>query len=86
LPEIGKRLLQVGNMILLFHAFYYDVINISQHIPAYLRVKNLGCHSAEASSGILEPLRHPKVTISTTRSYEACLWLILFLHPNLVIA
>jgi hypothetical protein len=25
------------------------------------------------SSSILEPLRHPKVAVGTTRSYEACL-------------
>jgi hypothetical protein len=70
----------------LLRAFYYDVINISQHIPAYLRVKDLGYHSAEASSIIHEPLRHPKVAISTTGSYEASLWLIFLLHPNLMIA
>jgi hypothetical protein len=85
LPEIGKCLLQVSNVILLLRAFYYNVINISQHIPAYLRVKDLGCHSSEASSSILEPLRHPKIAISTTGSYEASLWLILLLHPNLMI-
>jgi hypothetical protein len=73
-------------MILLLRALYNDVINISQHIPAYLRVKDLGCHSAEASSSILEPLRHPKVAISATRSYEASLRLIFLLHPNLMIA
>jgi hypothetical protein len=72
-------------MILLLRAFYYDVINISQHIPAYLRVKDLGCHSVEASSSILEPLRHPKVAISSTQSYEASLWLIFLLHLNLMI-
>jgi hypothetical protein len=27
-----------SNIILLLRAFYYDVINISQHIPAYLSV------------------------------------------------
>jgi hypothetical protein len=86
LPEIGKCLLQVSNMIFLFRAFYYDVIDVSQHIPAYLRVKDLSYHSAKASSSILEPPGHPKVTISTAGSYEACFWLILFLHPNLVIA
>jgi hypothetical protein len=70
----------------LLRAFYYDVINISQHIPIYLRVKDLGCHPAEASSNILEPLRHPKVALSTTGSYEDGLWLIFLLHPNLMIA
>jgi hypothetical protein len=72
-------------MIFLLRALYYDVINISQYIPANLRVKNLGSHSVEASSSILEPLRHPKVAIGATRSYEACLWLILLFHPNLMI-
>jgi hypothetical protein len=46
-----------------FVLFYYDIIDICQHIPANLGVKNLGGHSAEASSSILEPLRHPKITI-----------------------
>ena len=73
-------------MIFLLRALYYDVINISQYIPTNLRVKNLGSHSAEASSSILEPLRHPKVTIGTTKSYESCFWLILLFHPDLVIA
>jgi hypothetical protein len=53
--------LQIGYMIFLLRALYYDVIDISQYIPANLRVKNLGSHSAEASSSILEPPRHPKV-------------------------
>jgi hypothetical protein len=44
----------------------------ADNILAYLIMKDLGCHFAEASSSILEPLRHPKVTISTTGSYEAC--------------
>jgi hypothetical protein len=46
-----------------------------------LRVKNFGSHSAEASSSILEPLRHPKIAIGATRGYEACLWLVLLFHP-----
>jgi hypothetical protein len=49
-------------------------------------MKNLGCHPAEASSSILEPLRHPKITIYTTRGYEAGFWLIFLLHLDLVIA
>jgi hypothetical protein len=53
LPEVGKCLLQINNVILLLRAFNYDIINISQHIPAYLRMKDSGCHSAEASSSIL---------------------------------
>jgi hypothetical protein len=40
-----------------------------------LRMKDLCCHSAEASSSVLEPLRHPKVTICTTGGYEAGFWL-----------
>jgi hypothetical protein len=49
-------------------------------------MKDLGCHSAEASSSILEPLRHPKIAIGATGSYEASLRLIFLLHPDLMIA
>jgi hypothetical protein len=55
-------------------------------ISAYLRMKDLGCHSAEASSIILEPLTHPKITIGATGSYEAGLRLILLFHPYLMIS
>jgi hypothetical protein len=47
--------LQISNVIFLLRAFHYDIINIGQHISAYLGMKDLGCHSAEASSSILEP-------------------------------
>jgi hypothetical protein len=70
----------------LLHAFHYDVIDICQNIPANLRAENFGSHSAEASSSILEPLRHPKVAVSPTRGYEACLRFVFFLHPDLMIA
>jgi hypothetical protein len=76
----------MSNVIFLLRAFHYDIINIGQYIPAYLRMKDLGCHSAEASPSILEPLRHPKVAIGATGSYEASLWLVFLLHPNLMIA
>jgi hypothetical protein len=49
-------------------------------------MKDLGCHSAEASSSILEPLRHPKIAIGATGSYEASLWLIFLRHLDLMIA
>jgi hypothetical protein len=39
----------------LFCAFYYDVIDICQHITTNLRVKNFGSHSAEASPAFLSP-------------------------------
>jgi hypothetical protein len=51
-----------------------------------LRMNDLGCHSAEASSSILKPLRHPKVAIGATGSYEASLRLALLFHPSLMIA
>jgi hypothetical protein len=73
-------------MVFLLCAFYYDIINICQHISANLGVKTFGSHYAEDSSSILEPLRHPKIAIGATRRYEACLWLILLFHPDLVIA
>jgi hypothetical protein len=66
--------------------FHYDIINIGQHISAYLGMKDLGCHSAEASSSILEPLRHPKIVIGATGIYEASLRLIFLFHPNLMIS
>jgi hypothetical protein len=69
----------------LLHAFDYDIINICQYIVANLRVKDFGSHPAEASSGILEPLGHPKVAVGPTRGYEACLGLVFFLHPNLMV-
>jgi hypothetical protein len=59
--------MQISNVIFLLRAFHYDIINIGQHIPAYLRMKDLGCHSAEASSSIFKPLRHPKIAICATR-------------------
>jgi hypothetical protein len=55
------------------------------HISANLGVKDFGGHPVEASSRILEPLRHLKVTIGPTRGYETCLRLILLLHPDLMI-
>jgi hypothetical protein len=67
---------QISNVIFLLCAFHYDIINIGQYIPAYLRMKDLGCHSAEASSSIFKPLRHPKIAIGTTRGYEASLRLV----------
>jgi hypothetical protein len=78
--------LQISNVIFLLRAFHYDIINIGQHISAYLGMKDLGCHSAEASSSILEPLGHPKVAIGATGSYEASLRLIFLLHLDLMIA
>jgi hypothetical protein len=42
-------------VIFLLRAFNYNIINIGHHIPAYLRMKDSGCHSAEASSIILSP-------------------------------
>jgi hypothetical protein len=86
LPEIGKCLLQISNVIFLLRAFHYDIINIGQYIPAYLRMKDLGCHSAKASSSILKPPRHPKIAIGATRGYEASLRLVFLLHPNLMVA
>jgi hypothetical protein len=47
--------LQISNVIFLLRAFNYDIINIGQHIPAYLRMKDSGCHSAETSSTFLSP-------------------------------
>jgi hypothetical protein len=73
-------------VIFLLRDFYNDIINICQHILANLGVKNLGSHPAEASSSVLEPLGHPKVAVSSTGGYEACLGFVLFLHPNLMIA
>jgi hypothetical protein len=61
--EVGKCLLQISNMVFLLCALYYDIINICQHISANLGVKDFGSHPAEASSSILKPLGHPKVTI-----------------------
>jgi hypothetical protein len=72
-------------MALLLHASHNDTINRSQNIFAQLSTQHLSCHSAEASASILEPLKHPKVTISTTRGYEASLLLIFLLHPNLMV-
>jgi hypothetical protein len=73
-------------MIFLLHVFYNDIVDICQTIPANLRAKHFGGHSVEASSGILEPLGHPKVAISPTRGYEACFRFVLLLHPDLMIA
>ena len=70
----------------LLRAFHYDIINIGQYISAYFRMKDLDCHSAKTSSSILEPLRHPKVAIGVTGSYEASLRLVFLLHLNLMIA
>jgi hypothetical protein len=56
------------------------------NISANLSAESFRSHPAEASSSILEPLRHPKIAISSTRGYEACFGLIFFLHPNLMIA
>jgi hypothetical protein len=86
LPEIGECFLQISNMIFLLRAFHYDIINIGQHISAYLRMKDLGCHSAEASFNILEPLRHSKIAICAIGGYEASFWVILLFHPDLVVA
>jgi hypothetical protein len=73
-------------VIFLLRAFYYDVINICQNIPANLRAEDFGSHSVEASSNILEPLEHPKVALSYARGYEAYFRLILLLHLDLMIA
>jgi hypothetical protein len=54
-------------VIFLLCAFYNDIIDICQDIPANLRAKDFGGHSTEASSGILEPLGYPKVAIGPTR-------------------
>ena len=85
LLKLANVSLQISNVIFLLRAFDYDIINICQHISANLGVKNFGSHPTEASSNILDPLGQPKVTIGPTRSYEACLRLIL-LHPDLMIA
>jgi hypothetical protein len=69
-------------VVFLLCAFYYDVIEVCQNIPANLRAKDFGSHSAEASSSILEPLGHPKVAVGPTRGYEACLRLIFLLHQK----
>jgi hypothetical protein len=74
------------DLIFLLRAFHYDVIDICQNIPANLRTKDFSSHSTEASSGILEPLGHPKVAVGPTRGYEACLRLIFRLHSDLMIA
>jgi hypothetical protein len=73
-------------VIFLLRAFDYDIISICQHILANLGVENFDSHPAEASSSILEPLRHPEVVVCPIGGYEACLGLIFFLHPNLVVA
>jgi hypothetical protein len=73
-------------VIFLLRSFYNDIIDICQDIPANMRAKDFGGHSAKASSGILEPLVHPKVAIGPTRGYEACFRLVLLLHPDLMIA
>jgi hypothetical protein len=78
--------LQISNVIFLLRAFHYDITNIGQHISAYLGMKDFGYHSAEASSSILEPLRHPKIAIGATGSYEASLQLIFLRHLDLMIA
>ena len=73
-------------MILLLRASHNDIINIGQDISAQLRPQHLGCHSAEASTSILEPLMHPKIAVSTAGGYEASLWLIFLLHLDLMVA
>jgi hypothetical protein len=73
-------------VIFLLRAFDYDIISICQHILANLGVENFDSHPAEASSSILEPLSHPEVVVCPIGGYEACLGLIFFLHPNLVVA
>jgi hypothetical protein len=78
--------LQISNVIFLLRAFYYDIINICQHILANLGVEDFGSHPAEASSSVLEPLGHPKVAVGSTRGYESCFGFIFFLHLNLMIA
>jgi hypothetical protein len=70
--------LAISNVIFLLHAFYYDIINICLYILANLGVENFGSHPVEASSSILEPLRHPKVAVCPTGGYESCLGLIFF--------
>jgi hypothetical protein len=85
LPKIGKCFLQISNVVFLLRALHYDIINVGHHISAYLGMKDLGCHSAEASSSILDPLMHPKISIGATGSYEASLGLIFLLHPDLMI-
>jgi hypothetical protein len=69
----------------LLRAFYYNVIDISQKIPDNLRAEDFVSHSIEASSGILEPLEHPKVAVGPTRGYEACFRLIFLLHLDFMI-
>jgi hypothetical protein len=73
-------------LIFLLRDFDYDIINIWQHTLADLRVEDFGSHPAEASSSIFEPLGHLKVEVSPTSGYEACLGLVFFLHPNLMVA
>jgi hypothetical protein len=73
-------------VIFLLRAFYYDIIDICQDTTANLRDEDFGGHSAKASSGILEPLGHPKVVVSPTRGYEAYFGLVLLLHLDLMIA
>jgi hypothetical protein len=73
-------------VIFLLRAFHYDVIDLCQNIYANLRAKDFGSHSVEASSSILEPLRHPNVAVGPTRGYEACLRLMFLLHLDLMIA
>ena len=78
--------MQISNVVFLLRTFDYDIINICQNIPANLSAENLGSHPVEAYSSILEPLRHPKIAISSTGGYEACFGLIFFFHQNLMVA
>jgi hypothetical protein len=73
-------------VVLLLRALDYNIINICQNIFVDLSAKNFESHPTEASTNILEPLGHPKIAISSTRSYEACFGLIFLLHSDLMIA
>ena len=54
--------------------------------PAQLISDDFFCHSAEAATRIFQPLWHSEIAEHATWSYEACLRLIFFFHPYLVIA
>ena len=74
-PEYGSHLI----------ALDHYVVDICDEILAFLFVKNTICHPRKGRACVLQSLRHPPVTISSSWGDETHFLFIIRVHLDLVI-
>ena len=80
--SFGQVLYVVG----VFDAFYQHVVNIDLHILAYLVSKDFVYQSLVGGSDVLQAERHHFVAVQASVCDERSMFLILGVHPDLIIA